>query len=131
MISFIVEKLFAKPIISSIDKHKSFYADYGQNLTVPIYVTAFLPHPHFQMLYVYNYTDSVANKTEPKLMIRNTKRVLTVLGKDQPKRNAIAWFKLDYIFTNISKQDFGDYTLMAGNKYGYDIYPFQILHISK
>ncbi|XP_065676991.1 fibroblast growth factor receptor-like isoform X3 [Hydra vulgaris] len=37
--------------------------------------------------------------------------------------------KIEHVMTvEIYEQDFGNYTLMAGNKYGYDRYPFQILH---
>ncbi|XP_065649479.1 fibroblast growth factor receptor-like isoform X4 [Hydra vulgaris] len=124
----IYEKMFAKPIVSSTDKHKVFYVDYGQNLTVPIYVTAFLPNPHFQMLYVYSMTNPNTNETKLALRVLPTMRELTVLEKGQRRGNSISHIKLDYFFTNISEQDFGNYTLMAGNKYGYDRYPFQILH---
>lgn len=124
----IYEKMFAKPIVSSTDKHKVFYVDYGQNLTVPIYVTAFLPNPHFQMLYVYSMTNPNTNETKLALRVLPTMRELTVLEKGQRRGNSISHIKLDYFFNNISEQDFGNYTLMAGNKYGFDIYPFQILH---
>ena len=98
---------------------KVFYAQVGQNLTVKTHSLTF-GNVHFQLLIDVEKFNNITNTTSMEIKVLNTPRHYVVVKVV----DATSEYRLDFYFTNLTKKDFLNYTIMAGNVIGYDVFKF-------
>lgn len=115
-----VEKKRAAPMF--LDKEeKEYIGRKGENLTVQTRFLAF-GNVHFQLLLDMIEYDAAENKTVTAFKILKTPRQYQLIKMT----DAAAEYKLEFYFRNLSAADFQNYTVMAGNIIGYDVFKFYI-----
>jgi len=122
-----LEKALTAPhFVGKKEKYQIFYADVGEDLNVSAQAVVFV-NVHFQLILHYNHTNSTSNKTEQRLKILSTPREIVLLGPETYREGNDAYrYKLNFMFKNLNESDFSNYSIMAGNTFGYDVFHFLI-----
>ena len=120
------EQTLAAPyIIVPTSKHQ--YANIGDDLDVTVEVVEF-GRVHFQLIHHCNQTDPITKKVVAKLKVMTTPRDIKLIGPETQRKSSDAYrYRVTFKFRELKESDFSNYSIMAGNTFGYDLNHFSIL----
>ena len=125
----IVEKTLPTPIFV-VPAVRNQYARIGNDLNVTVEAVAFST-AHFQLIRHLNETDPNTQKTKSTLKVMTIPRVITLIGPETHRmRNDAFRHRITFMFKDLTKSDFGNYSIMAGNTFGYEISQFILIERS-
>lgn len=96
------------------------YGTPGKDLDVSFEVIVFNT-AHFQLL---KHERDKSGKSGLRIM--STPRDVTLL-RLEPNRQDAYRYKITYKFRNLTTDDYGNYSIMSGNTFGYDVKAFTLL----
>lgn len=99
-------------------KERIFYAALGQDFNISVEVVVF-SSAHFQLIQHVNKT----------LRVLSTPREIHLLRPETNRvGNDVFRYRVTFNFMNLTDDDFGNYSIMAGNTFGYDVFQFELVN---
>ena len=121
-----LEKTNAAPVFvvpAILNQYVKIGSDINVTAEVVVFSTA-----HFQLIRHFNQTDPITQVIEKRLKIMATPRDIELIGPETNRKSSDAYrYRLTFKFNNLTESNFGTYSIMAGNTFGYAVTPFTII----
>ena len=112
----------AAPYIITTFKNHNKYGKVGDTLNVSVDVAVF-GTAHFQLIHHYTHINAMTKKVESgvKIMAPTEAKPIGPVVLNGKKIDGALRYRVIFTFKNLTEYDFGSYTIMVGNTFGYDV----------